>query len=262
MDRGSGSWRLAALTAVLALVTSGCAGWGGGGGSEDADSINGLMVNNPQMVDLQKLTADHFTEETGIRVNFTVLPENDVRDKISQEFSSQAGQYDAATVSNFEIPIYARSRWIAPLDSYIARDPGFDQADILAPMVASLKGDDGKIYGQPFLRRVLVPDVPQGRARRQGRDHAGQAHLATGRADRRPGGRGRTGNGRDLPARAARLGTALRPADHGGEHLRRHLVHRGLAGPGGLAAVPGSHPVLRRPGPRARRERSPASRFH
>ena len=40
-----------------------------------------------------------------------------MRDKISQEFSSQAGQYDVASVSNFEIPIYARSRWIAPLDA-------------------------------------------------------------------------------------------------------------------------------------------------
>jgi hypothetical protein len=52
------------------------------------------MVNNPQMIDLQRLTVDNFTAKTGINVNFTVLPENDVRDKISQEFSSQAGQYD------------------------------------------------------------------------------------------------------------------------------------------------------------------------
>jgi sorbitol/mannitol transport system substrate-binding protein len=133
----------------VALLTSGCAGWGAGGGG-GADSINVLMVNNPQMVDLQQLTAEHFTEQTGISVNFTVLPENDVRDKISQEFSSQAGQYDVATVSNFEIPIYARSRWIAPLDEFIAADPEFDQADILEPMVKSLSGDNGKVYGQPF----------------------------------------------------------------------------------------------------------------
>jgi sorbitol/mannitol transport system substrate-binding protein len=79
-----------------------------------------------------------------------VLPENDVRDKISQEFSSQAGQYDVASLSNFEIPIYARSRWIAPLDPYLAKDTAFDQADILGPMTKSLSGEDGKIYGEPF----------------------------------------------------------------------------------------------------------------
>jgi sorbitol/mannitol transport system substrate-binding protein len=134
---------------ALGLALAGCAGWGGGAGG-GSDSINVLMVNNPQMVDLQRLTADHFTKDTGIRVNFTVLPENDVRDKISQEFSSQAGQYDVATVSNFEIPIYARSRWIAPMDDFIAADPGFDQGDILEPMVKSLSGEDGKVYGQPF----------------------------------------------------------------------------------------------------------------
>lgn len=136
---------------VLAvLATSSCAGWGGSVGGGGPDSINVLMVNNPQMVDLQRLTADNFTRETGITVNFTVLPENDVRDKISQEFSSQAGQYDVATLSNFEIPIYARSGWIAPMDEFIAADPGFDQEDILAPMVTSLTGDDGQVYGQPF----------------------------------------------------------------------------------------------------------------
>src|SRR5215213_573212 len=135
---------------VLVLSLTGCAGWGAGGGGGGADSISVLMVNNPQMVDLQKLTAANFTKDTGIKVNFTVLPENDVRDKISQEFSSQAGQYDLASVSNFEIPIYARSRWLAPLDPYLAKDPAFDQPDILGPMTESMSGEDGKIYGEPF----------------------------------------------------------------------------------------------------------------
>jgi sorbitol/mannitol transport system substrate-binding protein len=139
-----------AVATALALMVSGCAGWGGGPAGGGPDTINVLMVNNPQMVDLQQLTAKNFTAETGINVNFTVLPENDVRDKISQEFSSQAGQYDVATLSNFEIPIYARSKWIAPLDEFVAADPQFDQSDVLAPLTASLSGDDGKLYGEPF----------------------------------------------------------------------------------------------------------------
>lgn len=141
---------LVGMTTVLALAISGCAGWGGGPGGGGPNTINVLMVNNPQMVDLQRLTAEQFTAKTGIRVNYTVLPENDVRDKISQEFSSQAGQYDVATLSNFEIPIYARSHWVAPLDDYVAADRTFNQADILRPMTTSLTGDDGKLYGEPF----------------------------------------------------------------------------------------------------------------
>jgi sorbitol/mannitol transport system substrate-binding protein len=138
------------IATALVLVVSGCAGWGGGSGGGGPNSINVLMVNNPQMVDLQRLTAEHFTADTGITVNFTVLPENDVRDKISQEFSSQAGQYDVATLSNFEIPIYAKSKWIAPLDDYVAADAAFNQSDILPPMTASLSGEDGRLYGEPF----------------------------------------------------------------------------------------------------------------
>jgi sorbitol/mannitol transport system substrate-binding protein len=136
-------------TTVLALAVTGCAGWGGGPGGGGSNSINVLMVNNPQMIDLQQLTAENFTKETGINVNFTVLPENDVRDKISQEFSSQAGQYDVATLSNFEIPIYAKSHWVAPLDDHVTADPTFDQSDILPPMTASLSAG-GKLYGEPF----------------------------------------------------------------------------------------------------------------
>src|ERR671919_1791315 len=144
------SMRTVLLAVVVLLTSTACAGWGGSVGGGGANSINVLMVNNPQMVDLQRLTAEHFTRETGITVNFTVLPENDVRDKISQEFSSQAGQYDVASLSNFEIPIYARSKWIAPLDQYIQADSQFNQNDILKPMTTSMTGDDGKVYGEPF----------------------------------------------------------------------------------------------------------------
>jgi sorbitol/mannitol transport system substrate-binding protein len=142
----------AAISMTVLLALSGCAGWGGreNAGSGVANSINVLMVNNPQMIDLQRLTAANFTRQTGIGVNFTVLPENDVRDKISQEFSSQAGQYDVASLSNFEIPIYAKSKWIAPLDQYVAGDAGFDQPDILHPMTESLSAEDGRLYGEPF----------------------------------------------------------------------------------------------------------------
>ncbi|MFF3843708.1 ABC transporter substrate-binding protein [Streptomyces sp. NPDC002328] len=140
---------LAAAGTLLAPLLSGC--WAGAGGSgSGGDSINVLMVNNPQMVELQKLTAAHFTERTGIQVHFTVLPENDVRDKISQDFANQAGQYDVATLSNYEIPIYARNGWLREMDSHLAKDPAYDERDVLGPMRESLTGDDGKLYGQPF----------------------------------------------------------------------------------------------------------------
>ncbi|MFC9679365.1 ABC transporter substrate-binding protein [Streptomyces sp. NPDC056948] len=139
----------AAAGTLLAPLLSGC--WvGAGGAGSGGDAINVLMVNNPQMVELQKQTRAHFTQETGIKVNFTVLPENDVRDKISQDFANQAGQYDVATLSNYEIPIYARNGWLHEMNGYVAKDPAYDERDVLKPMRQSLTAEDGKLYGQPF----------------------------------------------------------------------------------------------------------------
>ncbi|MFE2640706.1 ABC transporter substrate-binding protein [Streptomyces scopuliridis] len=137
-------------SAALVALLAGCSGAGGASSSGGGDTLNVLMVNNPQMVELQKLTADNFTKDTGIKVNFTVLPENDVRDKITQDFSNQAGQYDVATISNFEVPFFAKNGWLHSLDEYTAKDKAFDQGDILKPLQESLTAEDGKLYGQPF----------------------------------------------------------------------------------------------------------------
>ena len=119
----------------------------GGGGP---DSINVLMVNNPQMVDLQKLTADNFTKETGITVNFTVLPENDVRDKISQEFSSQAGPVRRRHAQQLRDPDLRQGRVDRAAgrlhrQGHRVRPGRHPQADDRLAVRAT-----GKVYGEPF----------------------------------------------------------------------------------------------------------------
>jgi sorbitol/mannitol transport system substrate-binding protein len=111
-------------------------------------SINVLMVNNPQMLELETLTAKNFTAQTGITVHFVTKVEQDMRDTASTEFANQAGQYDVATLSNFEIPYYAKAGWLAPMTS-IANDPTFDQSDILPSMSAALTVNN-TVYGEPF----------------------------------------------------------------------------------------------------------------
>ncbi|WP_246277613.1 ABC transporter substrate-binding protein [Phytohabitans rumicis] len=102
------------------------------------------------MTDIEKLTADTFTKDTGIKVNYTVLPENELRDKVTQDVATKAGQYDVATVGMYEVPIWAKNGWLHELGSYATADPNFDYDDLLKPMVTGLSGDDGKLYGMPF----------------------------------------------------------------------------------------------------------------
>jgi sorbitol/mannitol transport system substrate-binding protein len=145
--------KLAFLTAGLLLLTAGCSGagaTGGGSGGSDDTTITALMVGNPQMEDIQKLTADNFTKQTGIKVKFTILPENELRDKVTQDVANQGGQYDVATVGAYEVPIWAKNGWLQQLSDRANADAAYDTSDLLKPMVAALTGDDGKMYGAPF----------------------------------------------------------------------------------------------------------------
>ncbi|GMA86865.1 hypothetical protein GCM10025868_21150 [Angustibacter aerolatus] len=110
----------------MALVATACSGAGAGsdsaGSSGGAQSINVLMVSNPQMTDIQKITADTFTKDTGIKVNYTVLDENSLRDKVTQDVATKAGQYDVATVGAYEVPIWAKNGWLHEVGSYADKD--------------------------------------------------------------------------------------------------------------------------------------------
>lgn len=143
-----------ALPAALGLALSACAGAGGGGGGSaedgEAESINVLMVGNPQMVDIEQLTEDSFTADTGIKVNFTILPENELRDKVTQDIATQAGQYDVATIGAYEVPIWSENDWLHELDTYADADEEFDKDDLLDPIVESMSGEDGSLYALPF----------------------------------------------------------------------------------------------------------------
>src|SRR3954462_10748877 len=145
--------KMAIAALGLLLVTAGCSGAGstgnGGGGSSD-NTITALMVGNPQMEDIQKLTADNFTKQTGITVKFTILPENELRDKVTQDVANQGGQYDVATVGAYEVPIWAKNGWLHELSTQAQADPSYDAADLLKPMVQSVSGEDGKMYAAPF----------------------------------------------------------------------------------------------------------------
>jgi len=142
----------AAVAGSLVLALSACAGAGGSGSGDDGDNntITALMVGNPQMEDIAKLTKDTFTKETGITVKFTVLPENELRDKVTQDVATQGGQYDVATIGAYEAPIWAKNGWLHELSSYAEKDSAYDASDLLEPMVTSLSGEDGKMYAAPF----------------------------------------------------------------------------------------------------------------
>jgi sorbitol/mannitol transport system substrate-binding protein len=110
-------------------------------------------VNNPDMVIMQKYSSE-FTGRTGIAINFVVLPENELRQKVTEDLGLGAGRYDIVTIGTYDTPIWGQNRWILSLEPFF-RGMGADQAkaydreDLLPPIrsALSLKGEQ---YALPF----------------------------------------------------------------------------------------------------------------
>ncbi|WP_375430640.1 ABC transporter substrate-binding protein [uncultured Friedmanniella sp.] len=127
----------------------GSGGDGGGGGGSESKTINVLAVNNPQMLDAQKITDKYFTQKTGITVNYTMLPENEERDKATQDVANSAGQYDVTNLGPYEVPVWSKNKWLTDLSELAAKDPGYD-IDDLVPSVRDAMSSDGTLYSAPF----------------------------------------------------------------------------------------------------------------
>ena len=138
---------LAVTTAVAASLVGGVLATAP---AHAAATINVLMVGNPQMKDLQSLTDANFTASSGIKVNYTVLPENELRDKVTQDVASGAGQYDVVTLGMYDIANWGGTGKVKALDTYANSDASWNKADVFPAMIKGLSGSDGKLYAAPF----------------------------------------------------------------------------------------------------------------
>lgn len=138
---------LAAAATGLVLIATACAGAGGTGADEDR-VVTIATVANPQMEDIEALAEEFEDEHPDITVEFVVLPENQLRDRVTQDIATQSGQYDVVTVGTYEVPIWAENDWILSLDEF-ASDDAYDIDDII-PTVRSALSYEDEMFGAPF----------------------------------------------------------------------------------------------------------------
>jgi sorbitol/mannitol transport system substrate-binding protein len=142
------------LLLVLALFTTACSGagggGGGGGGSEGGQTtITVATVANPQMQDIEKLASNFQKDNPNVKVKFVILPENELRDRVTQDIATQGGQYDVVTIGTFEVPQWAKNGWIENLGPYTDKDPSYDAKDLIPTVAAALSYNDN-LYAVPF----------------------------------------------------------------------------------------------------------------
>jgi sorbitol/mannitol transport system substrate-binding protein len=119
--------------------------------TEISGTIDVGMVANPQMVALQEMVAagEFAKYYPNITVNLTVLPENEIRQTITQDVTTQAGQFDVFTIGPFEVPLWAEQGWLAEVGEAAGADPNYDLDDVFESMQAGLTYEDG-LYALPF----------------------------------------------------------------------------------------------------------------
>jgi sorbitol/mannitol transport system substrate-binding protein len=104
-------------------------------------------VANPQMQDIEKLSAEFAKDHPDVDVKFVILPENELRDRVTQDIATQAGQYDVVTIGTYEVPIWAKNGWLTKLDDKASGD--YDTQDLIPPVREALTYDGG-LYAVPF----------------------------------------------------------------------------------------------------------------
>ena len=112
-------------------------------------AVSVAMVGNPQMKTLEQLKGDFESSHPGITLNLLVLPENQIRDKVTTDISTGAGQFDLVTVGMYEVPLWAKNKWIEEVGTTLQQDANYDYGDLFPSIVKGLQYE-GKLYAAPF----------------------------------------------------------------------------------------------------------------
>ncbi len=147
-----GRWLIVATAAATTVGTmAACSSSGSPGQSTSGkQTITVAVVNNPQMIDIEKLTPKGFAvSHPNIKVKYVTLDENTLRDQVTKDVAAGGGQFDVVMIGPYETPIWAKNKWIDDLTPYTTRDTAYNVNDLIKPIRESLSVG-GKLYAAPF----------------------------------------------------------------------------------------------------------------
>jgi sorbitol/mannitol transport system substrate-binding protein len=124
-----------------------------GGGASAPVTINVALANNYISQQLSKIAAAEY-KAAGVTVNISVLPENDLRQRLTTEASTGGTTYDIFYIGPYEAQTWAKNGWLENLEPYFDKltpedKAWYDRGDLIKGMLDSVSLN-GKAYGIPF----------------------------------------------------------------------------------------------------------------
>jgi polyol transport system substrate-binding protein len=103
-------------------------------------------VNNPAMIELKKLSPKFEAENPDIKLNWVVVEENILRQRVTTDISTGSGQFDLVFIGLYETPIFAKRGWLKEMVNIPA---DYDIDDVFKSLRDGLS-HEGKLYALPF----------------------------------------------------------------------------------------------------------------
>jgi sorbitol/mannitol transport system substrate-binding protein len=102
-------------------------------------------VNNTDMILMQQLSPE-FEKQSGVKLNWVVLGENTLRQRLTIDISTGGSTFDVITIGSYEAPLWGERGWLVPLDD-LGADYGYD--DIFDVIRQGLSYQN-RMYAAPF----------------------------------------------------------------------------------------------------------------
>lgn len=126
-----------ALATTLTLAAAGAAA---------ATTVTIATLNNPDMIELKKLSSVFEKQNPDIRLNWVILEENVLRQRVTTDITTKSGQFDVMMIGAYEAPLWGKRGWLAPMSNLPA---DYDLGDVIKTARDSLSYK-GQLYALPF----------------------------------------------------------------------------------------------------------------
>ncbi|MBF7143836.1 MULTISPECIES: ABC transporter substrate-binding protein [Pseudomonas] len=117
-----------------------------------ADTLTIATVNNSDMIRMQRLSKTFEEQHPDIKLNWVVLEENVLRQRLTTDIATQGGQFDVLTIGMYEASLWGAKNWLAPMKDL----PADYKLDDVFPSVREGLSVNGQLYALPFYAESSI----------------------------------------------------------------------------------------------------------